>query len=293
MLLLVKRPDPVTMAPEIHYRDIGDHLSREQKLEIVAGSQLSEMQWERIKPNEAGDWTQQRSERFLGLRPLAEVSSQPLADAPIFRMSTLGLLSARDAWVFQSSGAALREQIEQTTDFFNEQVQGFARLEGLSSARLAAARAYATRDDTRFRWAVTAEERLARGQEIRIAEHGFRPASYRPFFRQRLYMDRALNHRVHQLPSAFPAGVERASGIVVANKVVDDSAGVLAVDTVPAYHFAGSEGRFFRSYPLTARTPSGILRSWNGTRSATSTRSSRTTTRASSTSPRWFTRRSR
>ena len=214
----------------------------------MADSQLSEMEWERIEPNKAGDWTQQRSERFLALRPLANVSSQPPADAPIFGMSTLGLLSARDVWVFQSSAVTLREQIEQTTDFFNEQVQGFTPPGGSSSARLAAARAYATRDDARFRWAASAEQRLARVQKIRIAEHGYRLASYRPFFRQRLYMDRALNHSVYQLPRVFPTGLEHVSGIVVANKVAGDSAGVLAVDTVPAYHFTGSEGRFFPRY---------------------------------------------
>ena len=248
VLLLVKRPEPVAGPAALHYRDIGDYLSREQKLEIVNDSRVSEMEWQRIEPNEAGDWVQQRSARFLALRPLADVGSQPPAGAPIFGMSTLGLLSARDAWVFQSSAATLRGQIEQTTAFFNEQVRGFTPPGGSSSARLAAARAYAIRDDTRFRWTASAEERLSRRQKIEPAVDGFRLAVFRPFFRQHLYMHRALNHRVYQMLSAFPPGVERVPGIVVANKVTGDSVGVLAVDTVPAYHFTGSEGRFFPRY---------------------------------------------
>ena len=89
---------------------------------------------------------------------------------------------------------------------------------------------------------------MSRGQEILLNETGFRLASYRPFFPQHLYMDRVLNGRVYRMPSVFPAGVERVPGIVLANQVTGDSVGVLAVDTIPSLHFAGTDGRFFPRY---------------------------------------------
>ena len=246
VLFLVKRPGPVTKPAVIRYRDIGDYLSREQKLEIVAQSQIEEMDWERIVPNAGGDWVNQRSERFMAHRPLAKVKGQPPGGAvPLFGMSTLGIVSNRDAWVFNSSGGALREQTERTAAFFNEQVAGFARPAGSAAQRVAAARAYAHRDDRRFRWDRSSEQRLSRGQRIEIDEDGYRLASYRPFFRQGLYMDRALNNETYQMPRVFPAGVERVPGIAVANKVSGDSVGVLAADAITALHFAGSDGRFF------------------------------------------------
>ena len=77
VLLMIKRPGPVTEPTVIHYQDIGDYLPREKKLEIVGQSLIEEMDWERIVPNEAGDWINQRSDRFMALRPLALVRSQP------------------------------------------------------------------------------------------------------------------------------------------------------------------------------------------------------------------------
>ena len=213
------------------------------------------MEWADLKPNKAGDWINQRTERFSALRPLAAIESQPPGEAPIFEVSTLGLISNRDAWVFQSSAEALLEQIERTAAFFNEQVRGFMPPAGPFSERLAAARAYARRDDTLFRWAVSSEERLTRRQEIHVAYEGYRLAVYRPFFRQHLYMDRALNHRVHRLPGIFAAGVERMPGIVLANKVTGDAVGVLAVDTVPSLDLPGRNSRFFPRYLAAEANP--------------------------------------
>ena len=45
VLLLVKRAGPVTEAAAIHYYDIGDYLSREQKLEVVGKAQFDEIEW--------------------------------------------------------------------------------------------------------------------------------------------------------------------------------------------------------------------------------------------------------
>ncbi|MYG20553.1 MAG: DEAD/DEAH box helicase [Gemmatimonadales bacterium] len=246
VVFLVKRAAAVTKPAAIRYRDIGDYLSREQKLETVWGSHLLDVEWGELDPNEAGDWINQRSERFAALRPLALVESQPPGDAPLFGMSTLGLISNRDTWVFQSSATALRGQIEQTAAFFNEQVRGFTPPSGPARERLAAARAYATRDDTRFRWAVSAEERLSRGREVRVTEGGYRLAMYRPFFRQHLYMDRALNHRVHQLPNVFPPGHQHVPGLFAVQAGRADEVGVLATDTIPDASITSIErGRFF------------------------------------------------
>ena len=249
VLLLVKRPGAVTASATIHYRDIGDYLSRERKLEIVAGSNLGAIDWDEIAPNEAGDWINQRSERFTALRPLAPVPSQPSGEAPIFGMSSLGLVSNRDAWVFHSSADVLRDQVERQAAFFNEQVQRFTPPGGPAAKRLAAARAHATRDDTRFRWTRGSEQRLSRGQGIQIGKDGYRLASYRPFFRQRLYMDRALNEMPNQMPRVFPVGIERVPGVFVVNAGRAGAIGVVATDTIPPASLASLDpGRFFPRY---------------------------------------------
>ena len=76
VLLLVKRPGPVAGPAAIHYYDIGDYLSREQKLEVVGKAQFDEIEWTGVTPNDQGDWINQRSDAYLGLRPVAVIQSE-------------------------------------------------------------------------------------------------------------------------------------------------------------------------------------------------------------------------
>ena len=69
VLLLVKRPGPVNQPSTIHYYDIGDYLTREQKLETVGRAQFDEVAWTEVTPNKHGDWINQRNDRYLDLRP--------------------------------------------------------------------------------------------------------------------------------------------------------------------------------------------------------------------------------
>ena len=50
---------------EIYYYDIGDYLSREQKLDIIASfKSMKNLPFTRLKPNEHGDWISQRNDKF-------------------------------------------------------------------------------------------------------------------------------------------------------------------------------------------------------------------------------------
>ena len=72
----MKRPGPVTEPAAIHYYDIGDYLSREQKLEIVGNAQFDEIEWMDITPNDQSDWINKRSDNYLNLRPVAVIQSE-------------------------------------------------------------------------------------------------------------------------------------------------------------------------------------------------------------------------
>jgi len=64
VFLLVKNPEHEGAAV-IHYRDIGDHLTRDEKLRIVRETvSMEHLETLVITPNEAGDWTDQRSDHF-------------------------------------------------------------------------------------------------------------------------------------------------------------------------------------------------------------------------------------
>ena len=181
VLLLVKRPGPVTDPATIRYHDIGDYLTREQKLETVSKAQLDEIDWMDVTPNEHSDWINQRSDAYLALRPVAVIQGEKaiLSPVPLFERSSLGVLTARDAWTFNSSGQKLHDLVNHQAAFYNEQVEAMQ-----GGAKTVA------RDPKQFKWDSTAERRVRSGNQAEVRSSGFRSAIYRPFFRQHFYMGR-------------------------------------------------------------------------------------------------------
>ena len=108
ILILVKKPGPSTGAT-IYYRDIGDYLLREAKLEILGGSRLTTTEWQLIKPNEHGDWIGQRSASFTTLYPLFKKEVQH--DTPIFILQTPGVKTNRDYQCYNYSRAQLSQSV--------------------------------------------------------------------------------------------------------------------------------------------------------------------------------------
>jgi predicted helicase len=62
--ILVKNKADNTKKAQIHYYDIGDYLSREDKLHIIRqfGS-VENIPWNILEPNEYGDWINHRNGR--------------------------------------------------------------------------------------------------------------------------------------------------------------------------------------------------------------------------------------
>ena len=55
VLLLVKRPGEVEQC-RLHYKDIGDYLNRNEKLNLVDQATLGKLEWTIVTPNAEGDW---------------------------------------------------------------------------------------------------------------------------------------------------------------------------------------------------------------------------------------------
>ena len=243
ILLLVKRPGPVNVGATIHYYDVGDYLTREQKLETVGKIQFDEIEWTEVMPNEQGDWINQRSQHYLSLRPVAVIQSENEipSQTPLFTNSSFGVKTNRDAWVFQSSNQKLRDVVGRQAAFYNEQVD--ALRDGAGAV---------TRDPSHIKWDGTAEQRARKGMMAQVSPGRFRSAIYRPFFRQHFYMDRVFNNSVYKLPRIFPTPDTCNPTIVVERGLpaLGRSTAILATDVVPDVKAgAGASGRACQVLP--------------------------------------------
>ncbi|UUO00326.1 helicase, partial [Mycolicibacterium novocastrense] len=226
---------------EIFYRDIGDYLSREEKLRIVDNSNLDLLEWQTIKPNTHGDWVNQRDDSF-STWPVLGDKKKP--GAGFFSNYAYALLSARDAWVYNFSRRELIKNIKTTIDFYNAEATKFHDLR--TAGESVAAKDVIAYDPVKISWSSSLIPKLERGVRIKYSESRVTTAAYRPFCPQALYFDRDLVHRVGQLPAMFPPGRQGNIGFYTVGTGSDKMFSCMMTALIPDIAFWGSgSGQFF------------------------------------------------
>jgi predicted helicase len=229
------------------YRDIGDYLSREDKLRIIGGQDLVSVPWQEIKPNTEGDWINQRDGRFTEYQAIGE-KDRKLAAKAIFEVHSSGLKTGRDSWVYNFSKQRLTENVESMIDFYNEQVASFAkhaRTAGLAKPKADAAEAFIDYDPARFSWNRIDKSNIARGVTYTFNEGREHVAAYRPFTKQNVIFDARLNDMVYQLNRLFPTPRHTNIGFYMTGMGALKPFSILMVDQLPDLNFWGSEGGQF------------------------------------------------
>ena len=221
ILILVKKPEPVTEPAMLCYRDIGDYKSREEKIAILANSRLSSTQWQIIQPNEQGDWIRQRGESFQELTPLAPESGETARDH-IFLMKSIGIQTGRDPWLYNFSQEKLQNQIGESIAFYNENADRARAHPKFQAARTSqqkqqAAKGIVEHDETEFHWNTKIYQHLATGKTYAAENGKFGMATYRPFNKVQMYVSQELTHRVGKFPDIFPDSTDENIGIAVVN----------------------------------------------------------------------------
>lgn len=252
--LLVKNPR-ATEHGRIYLRDIGDYLTREEKLEAVASfgsvAGISEAgSWLVVSPDEHGDWLKQRDETFTIHVPLGVKDKKDGSSRRLFGTFSLGLVTNRDAWAYAPSTRMVSEQMQAMIAFYDAELARFdGKYVGLDKkARDARIDDFINTDPTKIAWTRGLKNELAKGTRLAFNPGQIVPSLYRPFSKQWLYFDRKLNEMVLQTPRLFPTpGVE--------NRVIGVSAGesrsgysVLMANVVPSLHAVDMVGSQY--FPL-------------------------------------------
>ena len=111
--ILVKNPNSEYDDCRIHYREIGGHLKRDEKLKMLSESVSVNgfSDWQIITPNEYYDWIEQRSDAFTDFYPLGTKEAKAgTADNAIFGLFSNGYKTGRDAYIYNFSRDACAEK---------------------------------------------------------------------------------------------------------------------------------------------------------------------------------------
>lgn len=243
--LLVKNPRAGEHG-RIFFHDIGDYMSREDKLEkikaYVSVAGIAPQDWQRITPDAHGDWLKQRDDSFKKFIVLG--SKEKERGVVLFEDYSGGVKTNRDAWAYNAGKMRLSESMASMIGFYNAELARFDAVfpEFDTRARLDRLDGFLDTDQTRISWTVNLKQELARGRKHKFDRADMVPSLYRPYSKQWLYFSRVFNERVLQMPRIFPS-VDLGNLVICVTGLGETSGPTaLITSTIPNFHFvAGSQ----------------------------------------------------
>lgn len=208
IILLVKNPEAKEHG-RIYYHDIGDDLSRKEKLEKLTDfksiASLTETNsWDLINPDQHGDWVNLRNDSFSEFIGLGDKKNRNVST--VFKNYSLGITTNRDPWCYNSSRSKVSSNMRSMIDFYNKESARF--YEAFSGAdkktREANVDKFIDTDPMRISWSVNLKQSLISNKQGTFDPLNLTQSLYRPFTKQWLYRCRMFNHSLGQTPNIFP-----------------------------------------------------------------------------------------
>ena len=219
----------------IKYRDIGDYLSREEKLSIIRDAEsITHLEMAEIRPNAHGDWINQRNEAFGKWTAIEPEKKFDLGSKSWFVKSTSGLATSRDAWCYNSSKKRVLKNIKSSIEFYNSQVDDF--IVAKKKNPLLKVSDFISFDSTKISWDRQQKKDVEKGRKIEFDKSSVKEGLYRPFFKQHVYFNRSFNNCVYQLPSIFKDDDEQNKVIIITGAGASKPFSALIANSLPNYH---------------------------------------------------------
>lgn len=232
--LLIKKKNHVAgQQATLHYHDIGDYLSREQKLErIQEFGNYSTIPWQILTPDEHGDWLNHRTSGYEKFLPIGDKATKGKPDTKaVFTLFSGGVKTGRDVWCYNFSNQRLAENMRATIEFYtsclgNEVVY----------------------DTTRISW--TGEVKNAHGKNKHSVYDATkqRIATYRPYCKVCQYFDPLWNTRPYQMLKLYPSPLHKNLVITIPGVGIRKSFSCLVHDTITDLNCQDAGGQNFPLY---------------------------------------------
>ena len=189
--ILVRNPAAQHKGCRILYRDIGDYLSREQKLDkLQEWKSIGSIEdWQVIQPDQHHDWISKRDNAFETFYPLGSKEAKAgKIDNAIFGLFSNGYKTSRDAYIYNFSHDACannaRKMVQNYCDALKAWNEGGHEPRRLDSI--------VQQHSTHVRWDRELKNNLRRCKGVNWSANNVWTTHYRPFVKQRCYLDYVL-----------------------------------------------------------------------------------------------------
>lgn len=214
---------------EIYYHDIGDYLSRDEKLKRISELKtISNISWQEIIPNENNDWINQRDKNFEKYSSI---------DGDVFESKAVGVSTGRDIWVYGFSKRNTIHNVERMIENYNTEVD---RLKNITDDK---EKINQLNTDSDFvNWSADLQKKLLRNTLIEPNQNYVIKSFYRPFTKKYLYYHPHVVARPGQYRNIFSS---QNKVIYITGVGARRDFSCLVVDEVPNYHFMDTGQGFY------------------------------------------------
>lgn len=228
--LLIKNPNASSQG-RIHFHDVGDYLTRQQKLDIVSsfgsvGGIERAGGWTNIVPDEHGDWLGQRGQDFSKFLSIGDKKDR--TQTTLFSKYSNGVKTNRDSWAYNSSKQALLYNMERMIDGYNKALSG----DFVGDLN----------DPKKISWSYVLRQEFEKGNTSHFDQNSVRTALYRPFSKTHLYYDGFFNENRYSMTAIFPDAGGDNRVICLSAPGYRGGFSVLITDQIPSLHAADRDG---------------------------------------------------
>ena len=231
----------------VHYLRRPEMETAEEKLGFLAHHPMRGLDFDEVQPDKTHNWVNLTNNDFETLMPLASKETKAAKTAAgeraIFKLFSLGVITARDDWVYDFSKKSLEKKVRFLIDTYNADVVGLKAIRG--QRELNSSLNYS------IKWTRSVKRSLEKGRQFQFDPRHIVVANYRSFVASWMYKDPDLNEMPNLTKQIFGDGNTRTPSITV----MGDSSGkpyfCLAIDQVPDYNFVSPASGGTQTLPLT------------------------------------------
>lgn len=173
----------------IHYHDIGDYLSREEKLKIIVDKKsIANIDWETLVPDSHNDWVNLRDDSFNVFTPMYDNQES------IFLDKSTGVTTGRDAWVVGFSNKKVIQNVDTMVKNYNTELENYKESNDIKTIK-----ATVNKDSSYIKWDDNLYGKFSRGEKIDLNQSNVIKYMYRPFTKKWIYYD----NQIIQRPRSF------------------------------------------------------------------------------------------
>ena len=225
--LLVKNPAKKQEKAKIYYHDIGDYLTREQKLDIIKDFRsIGNIEWKYIQPNDKNDWINQRDGVFDSLISLWSDNKYNKNSKSFYSINGPAISSSRDAWVYNYSPKSIISNMGRMISNYNTQVESNLSVDDIEL------------EDSKISWSAKLKRDYINGKQFRPTEDT-RIINYRPFTKCYTYSDYELLERPGINRFLYPTAEVANYTLCVSSSGSSKGLTVLIVNSFSDMHYAG------------------------------------------------------